>query len=273
MHDLAADEPARDVGVDRLGRIERRLAVAQRPGARLLLAGREERDQVERVAQAPRDLVERARAAVAVRGGLLVRQLGELGLELQVDAARPVLDGDQRLRRQRLERRPAARPRSRPARRRHRRARAPCASSSTSARSFASPDFACFSTRSSRRSTWSRSATSSSSLNVSRSPPGSASGPKPFKHDEQRVDLAEVPELRLAGAGDVLDADRRGGDLLRMHDLGERVEPRVGDRRHADVRLPVFASARLGQRGEERRLPAAGRADDADLECHGAQGS
>ena len=55
-----------------------------------------------------------------------------------------------------------------------------CASSacscSTSLRSDASPDFACFSTRSSRRSTWSRSATSSSSSSVSRSPFGSASG-------------------------------------------------------------------------------------------------
>jgi len=51
----------------------------------------------------------------------------------------------------------------------------------------------------------------------------------------------------------------------------ERVEALVGDRRHADVRLPVFAATRPRQRCEERRLPAAGRADDADLESHAAR--
>ena len=51
----------------------------------------------------PRDLLERRRA-VAERGRLVVGQLGELGLELEVDAARAVLDDDDRLRRQRLER-------------------------------------------------------------------------------------------------------------------------------------------------------------------------
>ena len=66
VDDLAADEAARDVGVDRTGRVERRLAVPQRPGARVLLAGREERDQVERACQPARDLVERRVAAVAV---------------------------------------------------------------------------------------------------------------------------------------------------------------------------------------------------------------
>ncbi len=58
-----------------------------------------------------------------------------------------------------------------------------CASSwvsaSTSWRRAASPDFACFCTRSSRRSTWSRSATSSSSSSVSRSAAGSEPAEKP----------------------------------------------------------------------------------------------
>src|SRR3954470_18129979 len=40
---LTADEAARDVGVDRLGRIERRLPLAERPRPRLLLARGEER--------------------------------------------------------------------------------------------------------------------------------------------------------------------------------------------------------------------------------------
>src|SRR5215208_6016102 len=69
---LAADEPPRDVGMDRLGGVERRLSVAERPGARLLLAGGEERDQVERVAEAPRDLIEGRRAAVTEGSSLVV---------------------------------------------------------------------------------------------------------------------------------------------------------------------------------------------------------
>ena len=100
---LAADEAAGDVGVDRLGRVERGLAPAQRPGTRLLVARGEERDQVERVAQAARDLLERRGAAVAKRRRLLVVELGQLGLEREVDPAGPVLDREQRLRRQRLE--------------------------------------------------------------------------------------------------------------------------------------------------------------------------
>ena len=94
-------------------------------------------------------------------------------------------------------------------------------------------------------------------MKVSRSSSGVASAPKPPEHDEERIDLPEVAELRGAGPGDVLDADRRGRDLARLHDLGERTEALVGDRRHADVRLPVLAAARLGERGEERRLAAA----------------
>ena len=65
---------------------------AERPRARLLLAGGEERDQVERVAQPPHDLVQRRRAAVAERRRLLVVELGQLRLEREVDPARAVLD-------------------------------------------------------------------------------------------------------------------------------------------------------------------------------------
>src|SRR5262245_63074560 len=62
---LAADEAPGDVGVNRAGCVERRLAVAQRPGARLLLAGGEERDEVERVTEPADDLLERGAAPVA----------------------------------------------------------------------------------------------------------------------------------------------------------------------------------------------------------------
>ena len=141
-------------------------------------------------------------------------------------------------------------------------------SSSTSTRSFGSPDFACFSTRSSRFSTWSRSATSSSSCRFSRSRAGSAPGEKPSSDDEQCVHLAQVPEQRGPGARHVLHADRGGRDLPRRDDSRQRVEPLVRDLRHADVRLAVLAAAGLGQRREQRRLPRAGQAHDSHLERH-----
>ena len=74
----------------------------ERPGARLLVARREEAEQVERLEQAADDVVERG-GPVAEGGRLLVRELRQLGLELRVDPARAVLDGEDRLRRQRLE--------------------------------------------------------------------------------------------------------------------------------------------------------------------------
>src|SRR5205809_559468 len=65
VDDFAPDEAAGDVGVDRAGGIERGLAVAQRPRPRLLFAGGEERDQVERAGEPAGDVLERRLAAVA----------------------------------------------------------------------------------------------------------------------------------------------------------------------------------------------------------------
>ena len=149
---LAADEAAGDVGVDRRRRLEGGLPVAERPGARLLVADGEEGDQPERLLQPAHDLVERRRA-VAKLGRLLVGQVGELRLELAVDPVRAVLDREERLRRQRVELRAAARPASRRASSRRRGARAAPTSVSSSVRLAGSPDFASFATRSSRRST------------------------------------------------------------------------------------------------------------------------
>src|SRR5205814_6162532 len=64
----------------------------------------------ELVAQPP-DYVLESGSAFAERRSLLRAQFGELRLELEVDALGPVLDGEQRLRRQRLQpRRELARP-------------------------------------------------------------------------------------------------------------------------------------------------------------------
>ncbi len=54
---------------------------------------------------------------------------------------------------------------------------------------------------------------------------------------EQRVDLAETAEKLTAGARHVDDPHGGRRDLLGRDDRGDLVEPRVGDRRHADVLL------------------------------------
>src|SRR6201997_2275864 len=54
-HDLAADEAARDVGVNGRGSVDRGAASSQRPRTRLLLPGGEERDEVEGLRQPAHD--------------------------------------------------------------------------------------------------------------------------------------------------------------------------------------------------------------------------
>ncbi len=76
-------------------------------------------------------------------------------------------------------------------------------------------------------------------------------------------------------AGDVDEVHRRGDDRLRVVELHQRVEPRVGHRHHADVRLDGaerivrHGGARRRQRVEERRLAHVGQADDAARDRHG----
>src|SRR5439155_19144763 len=98
--DLGADEAARDVGVDRRRRVEGGLAAAQRPGPRLLLARREERDQVERLGEPPRHLAE-PRGRLAELGRLLLGQIVELRLQPRGDPVATVLYCKQRLHRTR----------------------------------------------------------------------------------------------------------------------------------------------------------------------------
>src|SRR5262249_62164728 len=69
-HDLAADEAARDVRVDRARGVEGGLALPQRPRAGLLLAGGEERDEAEPAGGPGGDRAHR-RDASAAQGGPL----------------------------------------------------------------------------------------------------------------------------------------------------------------------------------------------------------
>src|SRR4029077_9049950 len=72
---LATDEPARDVRVDRRRGIERGLSATQRPRTGLVLGSREERDQIDGLEEAPRDLADCSRRAFPERSGLVFRQL------------------------------------------------------------------------------------------------------------------------------------------------------------------------------------------------------
>ena len=184
-------------------------------------------------------------AAVAERCRLLLGQLGELGLEREVDAAGPFSTAMQRLRRQRLEPvgqlagnvgerlpgvdvRPAPRAAARP-----RRAASGRPTSPASRLARAAGDVV---------------AVGDEQLELQVLEVAGRIGARreAVEDDEQRVDLAQVAEQRRPRAWNVLDANRDRGDLPRRDDLSERVEARVGDLGHADVRLPVLAAARRG---------------------------
>ena len=76
-------------------------------------------------------------------------------------------------------------------------------------------------------------------------------------------------------AGDVDELDGGRDDLLRLDDLGERVEPRVGHLDDADVRLDraegivLGRDAGLGEGVEQGGLADVRQADDAALRAHG----
>ena len=63
-------------------------------------------------------------------------------------------------------------------------------------------------------------------------------------------------------------------DLLGLHDLGERVEPRVRHRHDADVRVDraerivLRRDLRARERVEQRRLADVRQSDDAALDAH-----
>src|ERR687895_3001717 len=99
---LTADEAVRHVRVHGPRSVERGLTPAERPGTRLGLVRREEGDQAECLLESEHHLVEGGRSFTE-GGRLLVGELGELGLELSVNAPRAVYERDDRLRGQGLQ--------------------------------------------------------------------------------------------------------------------------------------------------------------------------
>ena len=76
-------------------------------------------------------------------------------------------------------------------------------------------------------------------------------------------------------ARDVDEREPRRHDLLGLGELGQFIEPRIGHRDLADVRLDGaeriirrLRRCRLGQRVEQRRLADIGQADDTAFESH-----
>ena len=253
--------------MDRPRSVERGPAAPQCPRAGLLLARGEERDEVEHLEQPARDLADRRRAAVSEGGGLFLRQLRELRLELRVDAAGAVLDREQRLRRQHLELR---RQLARPIRQRaagvemceqrlqlgHLRPQRRIAGFRLLRHAF-EPSLDVIAIRDEQ-------------LELQRLEIGRrlARARPAVQHGEQRVDLPEVPEQRRARAGHVDDANRGRRDLLRRDDARELIEALVRDRRHPDMLLPDARRLGMRQRTEQSRRPCIGQADDSHLHGH-----
>ena len=106
-------------------------------------------------------------------------------------------------------------------------------------------------------------------------------------HLADRVALADVGQELVAqpgalgGAlddpGDVDERHRRGHDLLRVEQLGQLVQPRIGQRHHAlvglDRRERVVRRQHVvaRQRVEQRRLADVGQADDSEVQAHRVQ--
>ena len=100
---------------------------------------------------------------------------------------------------------------------------------------------------------------------------------KAVRDSKERIDLPKTSQEGRTGAGHILDPHCGGCQLPRADERADPLQPVVGDRRHADVRLVRLRCVRgdlrpgLRERVEERGLPRIGEPDDADLECHGGQ--
>jgi hypothetical protein len=107
------------------------------------------------------------------------------------------------------------------------------------------------------------------------------------QHMGDGVDLADIGEELVAEplalgralheARDIDEGHPRGDDLLRLRDLGQLVEPRVGHRDLAHIGLDRaegeirrLRRRRARQRVEQRGFAHVRQTDDPDLEAHGA---
>ena len=108
---------------------------------------------------------------------------------------------------------------------------------------------------------------------------------KAAHHMRDRIDLADGGEELVAEAfalgraaheaGDIDEGQPRRDDLRGLGDRGELVEPRIGHRDLADIRLDGaerivrrLRRRRLRQRVEQRRLADIGQSDDTAFESH-----
>ncbi len=104
-------------------------------------------------------------------------------------------------------------------------------------------------------------------------------------HMGDGIDLADIGEELVAEplafrsaaheTGDIDEGQPRRHDLHRLGELGQRLQPPIGHRDFADIRLDgaerIIRRLRrrgFGQRIEERRLADIRQADDAAFEAH-----
>ena len=216
-----------------------------------------------------RDLLERRRA-FAEGGGFLLGELGELGLELEVDSARAVLDDHHRLRRQRLERvRDLAlvvgdRPTGLDVRQQRLEARRPPASASGRPTSPADAP----ARGASRRGRGRRRAARAS---ASRVRSGIGARREAVEHRRAaRPIWRRLPSSAGPVPGTSCTRIVAGVSFADCSTAASCSQPLVRDRRHADVRLRlVHVRAGVRERVEQRRLAGLGQPDDPDLERHG----
>ena len=105
-------------------------------------------------------------------------------------------------------------------------------------------------------------------------------------HVDDRIGFADVRQKLVAQAfalgragdqaGDIDELDHGRHDALRLDDVRQRLQARIGHFDDADVRFDgaeriIFSGdARFGQCIEECRFADVGQADDAAFETHGA---
>ena len=129
-------------------------------------------------------------------------------------------------------------------------------SSETSSRRRGSPDFACWRTRSSRPSTWSRSETTSSSKSASRSAAASRVPENASTTPSSASVCRRLPSSVWPVPGTSMSSSATGVIFAELSIRGDRLEPLVGDRHRPDRPVSAAASApRTASTGLSRAAP------------------